>query len=184
MEGYPLVEGGLEYLFGVTYLNSRSRKFIDWWAHSPEKEKLAFEGFIDWVHSRWEHDPRMHIYHYASYEISAVRRLMGRYGTREKEVDHLLRNNVFVDLYTVVRQGLRVGEPSYSIKNIERLYRGKREGDVTTSVGSIVFYERWLESGDSTDWKDSPILQQIRDYNRDDCGVSLPPKNPPSQPET
>ena len=94
---------------------------------------------------------------------------MGRYGTREKELDHLLRNNVFVDLYTVVRQGIRVGEPSCSIKNIEHLYRGKREGDVTTSVGSVVFYERWLESDESPDWKNSPVLQQIRDYNRDDC---------------
>jgi uncharacterized protein len=93
---------------------------------------------------------------------------MGRYGTREREIDHLVRNNVFVDLYTVVRQGIVVGEPSYSIKSIEHLYREGREGEITTSVGSIIFYERWLDSGDSTDWADSEILQQIREYNRDD----------------
>jgi uncharacterized protein len=31
-----------------------------------------------------------------------MRKLMGRFGTREMEVDNLLRNEVFVDLYRVV----------------------------------------------------------------------------------
>jgi uncharacterized protein len=39
-----------------------------------------------------------------------MRKLMGRFGTTEMEVDNLLRNEVFVDLYRVVQQGLRVGE--------------------------------------------------------------------------
>lgn len=39
-----------------------------------------------------------------------MRKLMGRFGTREMEVDNLLRNEVFVDLYRVVQQGLRVGD--------------------------------------------------------------------------
>ena len=33
----------------------------------------------------------------------------------------------FVDLYKVVKGALLVGEPRYSIKNVEHLYRGKRE---------------------------------------------------------
>ena len=40
--------------------------------------------------------------------------LEGKYGSREEEVDALLRNDVLVDLYTIVRQGVRVGEPGYS----------------------------------------------------------------------
>jgi predicted RecB family nuclease len=32
-----------------------------------------------------------------------------RYGTREPEVDELLRRKVFVDLYAVVRQAMRIG---------------------------------------------------------------------------
>ena len=35
---------------------------------------------------------------------------MSRYGTREAEVDDLLRRKVFVDLYTIVRQALRIGD--------------------------------------------------------------------------
>jgi predicted RecB family nuclease len=169
MEGYPHFEGGLEYLFGATYVESGKPKFIDWWAHSPAEEKKAFQDFIDWAHARWRKDPVMHIYHYASYEVSAMRRLMGRHGTREDQVDDLLRNEVFVDLYGVVRNGLRVGTESYSIKDVEKLYRGKRSGEVTEAGGSIVAYQRWLESGEPPDAAASPLLGSIRDYNRDDC---------------
>jgi uncharacterized protein len=111
----------------------------------------------------------MHIYHYADYERAAVRRLASSHATRENEVDELLRNNVFVDLYQVVRHGLRVGEPNYSIKSIELLYREKRKGDVTTAGESIVYYANWTESGQPRDWKNASWLKQIRDYNADDC---------------
>lgn len=60
----------------------------------------------------------MHIYHYANYEIAACGKLMGRYGICEHEVDQLLCNEVFVDLYKVVKGGLLLGEPRYSIKNV------------------------------------------------------------------
>ena len=58
---------------------------------------------------------------------------MGRYGTREDEVDRLLRGRVFVDLYRAVRQGLRASVESYSIKKIEPLYGFHRDGDIIPS---------------------------------------------------
>ena len=173
MEGYPLVEGGLEYLFGAAYRADGREEFIDWWAHDGVTEKRALEGFIDWVMERRRRDRTMHVYHYAAYEVSAIRRLMGRYATREEEVDELLRGEVFVDLYKVVREGLRIGEPSYSIKNVEHLDMDRREGEVTDAGASIVAYERWIESGDPPDWRASPVLNGIRDYNIDDCISTL-----------
>ncbi len=169
MEGYPLVKGGLEYLFGAFTLDDDQRMFHDWWAHDIDQERRAFCDFIDWVYARWQADPTMHIYHYANYEVAALRRLMGRHGSREAEVDSLLRHEVFIDLYAVVRHGVRVGEPHYSIKNLERLYRPVRVGEVTSAVDSIAVYERWLASGEAQDWTASPLLQAIRAYNRDDC---------------
>ena len=169
MEGYPLVQGGLEYLFGVWILDPDSPQFLDWWGHDRGEEKQAFEGFIDWVYARWKAHPGLHIYHYAAYEVSAVRRLSTRHDTRQEEVDILLRNNVFVDLYQVVRHGLRIGEDSYSIKRVERLYRPKRSTDVANAVDSIVQYARWIETCEPKDWHQSPILKGIRDYNEDDC---------------
>ncbi len=171
MEGYPLAEGGagLEYLLGATYEEADELKFKDWWAHNPVQEKQAFEDFIDWTYERWIADPAMHIYHYAPYETTALKRLMGRYGTREEKLDNLLRDNVFVDLYQVVRQGLCVGEPSYSIKNLEHLYWKKREGDVVNAQASVVQYFQWMQSGERESPNDSKILKDIYDYNRDDC---------------
>ncbi len=169
MEGYPLVKGGLEYLFGALTLDDGQSVFHDWWAYDIDQERQAFCAFIDWVYARWQADPTLHIYHYANYEVAALRRLMGRYGSREAAVDALLRHEVFVDLYAVVRHGVRVGEPHYSIKNLERLYRPARAGAVTSAVDSIAVYERWLASGEIQDWTSSPLLQAIRAYNQDDC---------------
>ena len=171
MEGYPLVHGGLEYLFGASTRNEQTGAFDfkDWWAHDRAGEKRAFEGFVDWVFDWWKQNPGMHIYHYAAYEVSAVRRLSTRHDTRQDEVDTLLRNNVFVDLYQIVSHGLRIGEDSYSIKKVERLYRPKRATDVATAVDSIVQYAHWIASNQPDEWTKSPILKDIRDYNEDDC---------------
>jgi predicted RecB family nuclease len=169
MEGYPFHEGGLEYLFGVSCMEGGTLVFKDWWAHNSVEEKKAFEGFIDWLHDRWLSDPDLHVYHYGDYEVSAVKRLMSRYGCREDKVDDLLRNGVFVNLYRIVGQGLKVGEPKYSLKNIEHLYRDKRAGDVATAAQSVVEYQRWLSSADGATWQTSEILKGIRDYNEEDC---------------
>ncbi|MGC3976081.1 MAG: TM0106 family RecB-like putative nuclease [Nitrospira sp.] len=171
MEGYPLATGGLEYLFGCCTRTDRpdAWDFRDWWAHDREGEKSAFEGFVDWAYARWRQNRGLHIFHYAAYEVSAVRRLSTQHDTRQDEVDELLRHSVFVDLYQVVRHGLRIGEDSYSIKSVERLYRPKRATTVATAGDSIVQYARWIESGEPRDWNDSPILKGIRDYNEDDC---------------
>ncbi|NYT78022.1 TM0106 family RecB-like putative nuclease [Alcaligenaceae bacterium] len=174
IEGFPLDEGGLEYLWGCTYLDDAGqRQFKDFWAHDREQEKQAFSDFIHWVYERWLRDPTMHIYHYANYEIAACRRLMGRYGIGEHEVDQLLRNNVFIDLYKIVKGGLRVGEPKYSIKNIEHLYRGKRDTAVGSGGDSVVVYEQWRnlhqQGQEGNTWQTSAILKDIRDYNIDDC---------------
>ena len=87
IEGHPLVDGGLEYLWGVSYHNTQAAQgkayaFIDWWAHDQKQEKRAFEDFIDWTYQRWQQDKTMHVYHYASYEITAIRKLSTRNQTR------------------------------------------------------------------------------------------------------
>jgi uncharacterized protein len=169
MEGYPLTEGGLEYLFGATYIENGTPQFKDFWAHTRAEEKRAFEDFVDWIYARYQGDPSMHVFHYASYEVSALRRLMGSHATREHEVDALLRGEVFVDLYRVVRQSMRIGAASYSLKKVEQLYRPKRAGDVANAAQSVVEYARWLEERDGADHTTSAILGAIRDYNKEDC---------------
>lgn len=171
MEGFPLVPGGLEYLFGAVVRTAQDDgcEYLDWWGHDREEERQAFEGFVDWVYARWKANPGMHVYHYAAYEVSAIRRLSTQHDSRQDEVDDLLRHEVFVDLYQVVRHALRIGEDSYSLKSVEHLYRPERLTQVTTAAESMVQYARWIESGQPCDWTGSAILASIRDYNRDDC---------------
>ncbi len=169
MEGFPLIDDGREYLFGACHFEAGELRFSDWWAHSPAQEKRAFESFVRWVHGRSSANPGLHIYHYNHYEVTALRRLMGKYGTCEQEIDELLERQVFVDLYRVVRQAVMIGEPSYSLKFVEHLYRGRREGDVASAGESMVFYQRWLLAPDGETPATSKILKQIRDYNEQDC---------------
>jgi uncharacterized protein len=169
IEGDPYVgDEGLEYLFGVGWLDADGTWcYQASWAHSAAEEKSAFEAVVDLFMERWAQDPGLHIYHYADYERTALGRLMGRHATREEEVDSLLRGRVLCDLYRVVRQGMLVGTPSYSLKKLEPLYMDRREGSITDAGSSIVEYERWLETGDDA------ILADLGAYNNDDCHSTM-----------
>lgn len=163
MEGDPLYasDRGLEYLFG--FYSPFDDRYTAFWARSRDDERAAFEAAADFIAERRRRFPLMHVYHYAPYETVAMRRLMGIYGTRERTIDDLLRNEVFVDLYAVVRQALRISQPSYSIKKLEPFYGMERETDVRRGDDSIVMFERWLAGGDDA------ILHDIERYNEDDC---------------
>ena len=89
---------------------------------------------------------------------------MAEHATREDELDDLLRREVFVDLYQVVRQSLRISHPSYSIKKVRTFFmEGAGKGAVTDGGDSILEFERWRRTGDPA------ILQAITDYNEEDC---------------
>lgn len=163
MEGDPLHESGLEYLFGIYVRNGSQGEFHDFWAHDRHQEKRAFGDFVDFVSQRLRDNPHAHIYHYAHYEPEAMKRLMSLHGIREAEIDQWLREGRFVDLYKVVREAIRVSEPRYSIKNLETFYMEKRAGEVTNAGASIVYYEKWRQTHDEL------LLRKIRDYNEDDC---------------
>ncbi|MFN2484055.1 MAG: TM0106 family RecB-like putative nuclease [Candidatus Limnocylindria bacterium] len=179
IEGDPYAfDDGLEYLFGFIDPSERdvagtprSRAF---WGTDRAAEKVAFERATDLMIERLDADPAMHVYHFAPYEPSAMKRLMGRHATREDEVDRLLRAGVFVDLHRVVKQGLRASVESYSIKKLEPLYGFTREIDLRDAGSSIVAFETWLQLGDEAAPADDPaILERIAAYNRDDCTSNL-----------
>ena len=174
-EGDPLyTEGtarhwGIDYLFGWVDIDEQ---YSALWAHSFEDEKRAFETFLQVVAAQRASHPGMHIYHYAPYEPTHLLAMAARYGVGEAEVDRLLRDGVFVDLYPVVRRALRVGSRSYSIKKLEPLYMGSdvRTSDVQKGDDSIVRYveaRALAEAGDRTGA--AAILDDLADYNRYDC---------------
>ncbi|MCL6562005.1 MAG: TM0106 family RecB-like putative nuclease [Firmicutes bacterium] len=165
LEGDPWAEGGQrEYLWGWGCWDGGEWRYRCLWGHTPEAERAAFEAFVDWVMARWARHPGMHVYHYNHYEVDALKRLAGRHGTREAEVDRLLRGEVLVDLYRVVREAVQVSEESYSIKALEHLYRGAGRATAVQEGGaSVAAYRRWLATGDDA------LLEELARYNADDC---------------
>jgi uncharacterized protein len=162
-EGDPLYPDGLEYLMGVYFMDGDEEKFKPFWAHDHDSEREAFEQLIDFFAAQLAAHPAAHIYHYNHYEETALKRLASGYGTREDFVDRLLRGRKLVDLYKVVREGVRVSEPRYSLKNLEAFYMEGRGGEVKTAADSIVVYEKWRATGDA------PLLGEIAAYNEIDC---------------
>ena len=144
MEGFPyFIEGdGLEYLFGNTNWND---EFIEFWANDRFEEKKAFIEFVQWAVAKMQADPGAHIYHYASYENSALVRLSTRFGVMLDEVRWLQTNGKLIDLYPYVRNSLVVGEDGYSIKDLERHYGFKRTSETKNANASIEDYQNWRD---------------------------------------
>ena len=163
MEGDPLYPNGLEYLFGVYYFKDGKELFLPFWAHDHEEEKETFKRFMGFLADHLAEHPHAHIYHYNHYETTALKRLACRYAVCEEQLDNLLRNQKFVDLYLVVRESIRTSEPGYSIKNMEAFYMDKRANAVATAADSIIVYNEWRETGADE------LLQEISDYNEVDC---------------
>ncbi|MBJ7608150.1 MAG: TM0106 family RecB-like putative nuclease [Candidatus Dormibacteraeota bacterium] len=164
MEGDPFAgDGGLEYLFGISEIDAGAACFTPFWGHDRAGEKVAFEALIDFIIERLDRNPTIHVYHYAQYEPVALKKLMSRHATREDQVDRLLRAGVLVDLYQVVRQGIRVSCESYGLKSLEVFFMPARTEGIADGAGSIVAYERWRDTRDPAE------LDNIAVYNERDC---------------
>jgi predicted RecB family nuclease len=174
-EGDPLYQEGsawgLDYLFGLIQTDET---FVPFWAHSLAEERLALIDFLDYLTARREKHPHMHVYHYASYERTHLLSLAARHGYGEEIVDDLLRNNVLVDLYPVVKQGLRIGSRSYSLKKLEPLYMDVKRDGVSNAADSITEYVRYRDLLDDGKAREAAsVLDDIARYNEYDCRSTL-----------
>jgi predicted RecB family nuclease len=187
LEGFSFYEeaGGLEYLFGWVGHGDLSDdapetakpQFDYGWADDRDAERRIFEEFVDFATARLEQHPDAHIYHYANYEIAALKRLAARHQSRSLDVTRLIDAGVFIDLYRVVSKTLVVGQESYSIKKLETYYTFSRASEVTEAMGSIEYYDEYREligAGDAESLAQAEKLKrQVLNYNRDDCVSTL-----------
>jgi predicted RecB family nuclease len=161
-------EGSREYLFGLGWVDQGGEfQFKGWWAFDDAEERKAFEEVMDWITRVVAGRPDAHVYHYAPYEPSAFKRLSGRYATREAELDVMLRAGTFVDLYAVVRESVRAGVETYSIKSMEPFYNFTRDIDLRKAGHERQTIEIALESGDVRAIPDE-VRAAVEGYNRDD----------------
>lgn len=164
-EGDPLVEPtGLEYLFGWVFQD----QYYHIWVHNMDEEKAALEKFIDFVFEKREEFPDLHIYHFSPYESAALKRMMGKYATKENEIDILLRTEKFVDLHRILKQSIRAGVEKYSLKDLEKYHGFLREIDLRIVSGFKADLEFLLEANKINAITEE-MINIIRQYNEDDC---------------
>ncbi|MBI4402894.1 MAG: TM0106 family RecB-like putative nuclease [Deltaproteobacteria bacterium] len=163
LESYPLIEGGLVYLFGISQSQKGQPKYQCLWAHDSKAEKSSLEETIDFIYEQWSNNSVLHVYHYGSYDCATLESLVEKYDTRYKELDDLLRNHVFVNVHRIIRQAFLIGTPSYSLKCVEKLIGEARAVGVLDGGDSIVQYALWVEV------KRQEILDEIKKYNETDC---------------
>lgn len=164
-EGDRLVEpDGLEYMIGYVHKGL----YHALWAKNEAEEKAIFQKFIDFAFALKQEDPTLHIYHYAPYEVTAFKRLMGKYASRENEIDTFLRSNTFIDLYTVVRQSVRASVEKYSIKDLEIFFGYERKMDLRVLSSYKSQLELLLQTG-NIDKLTEETADAVQLYNQDDC---------------
>jgi len=164
-------EWGLDYLFGLVEPDATFRAF---WAHDYAEERVALEQFLAYVAERRAKHPGMHIYHYAAYERTHLLSLAARHGVGEDTVDDLLRDDVLVDLYPLVKKSVRVGSHSYSIKKLEPLYMPSERSGVANAADSVSEYadaRQLIRDGDVA--AGQAKLDAIASYNEYDCVSTL-----------
>jgi len=111
-------EFGLQYLFGVVDTaevdDAALPRYTQIWAFDRAGEKRAFEQLTDFITERRARHPGLRVYHYNHYQPTsvdhltelhgtrqeAVGALMGRFATREDEVDDLFRLGVMMSSST------------------------------------------------------------------------------------
>ena len=166
-------EGGIEYLFGIAFLNeSNEIVYKSYWAKNRMEEKNMFSEFMSFILKRWEVFPGMHIYHYAPYEPTAIKRLASRSSIFEQEVDQLLRSDRFIDLFSVIKETLIASVESYSLKEIEKFTDYSRKADLRIASDARRRMSIALDFDDFSSLSD-PDFELIETYNKDDCLATM-----------
>ena len=169
MEGDPYFEPayGLEYLFGLVTVDEGSPLVA-----IPSVEPRGREARLRTVHrfrlGSSRRFPDLHIYHYAAYEPTTLKRLMTEHATREDELDELLRREAFVDLFQVVRRSMRISHNSYSIKAVRQFFMPEAGKGAVTGGGPI---DSRVPAVDGH--RRSEHSRRHQRYNEEDCDSTL-----------
>lgn len=173
LEGDPFVGlSGREYLFGAALSGAEGPTYEYRWALTPADEKAAFQWFVEIVMDRWTRHPSMHVYHFAPYEPSALKRLMGRYGVCEDEIDRMLRANLLIDLHTVVKRSVRASVEQYSLKALEVFHGFQRKVRLEDAGHAMRQMQHGLEMARGHE-VDESVREVVLLYNADDCFSTL-----------
>lgn len=166
-EGHPFwhADHDLFFLAGLYNQVEGTWTYDARWAHDLDEQSRMIDSLVDFFNDRRMQYPGYHVYHYNHTERSALERLT-RGSASEALLASLVDTGLFVDLYAVVRNAIRVGAESYGLKYVEKLADFVRSGDIEQGAGAVVEYEHFMRSADAG------ILESIAGYNEQDVAAT------------
>ena len=97
---------------------------------------------------------------------------MGRYATREDQIDRMLRARLFVDLHAIVKRSIRAGVEQYSLKALEQFHNFERKIALEEARSAMRQVAHALELQE-TERIDEQLRLTVAQYNADDCRSTL-----------
>ncbi len=156
IEGDPLL--GIQYLFGMLIVKPDQEPIFKYFiAEKPEDEGNMWSEFLEWL--KVENLTDFKIYHFHHYEKTYLNKLSDVYGGNEQLLDFI---NNLIDLSPLFLKSFIFPVYFYSIKDIAKHLNFKWQHEKAGGGQSILWYEKWLETGDRK------VLQDIINYNEDD----------------
>ncbi len=147
---------GVIYLMGTFIRERRREKFVYDVAKHPDEERHMW---LDFVHRMDRLDG--YIYHYGSYEVAALRKLMERYNPDDERV--LAMFDRMIDLQKVIKHNVVLPLRGYSLKDVGPWLGYEWGGETQAADDSILEYLTYLETGRQRH------LRNVLQYNEDDC---------------
>ncbi len=144
------------YMFGVLVVDGSSEDYIVFTAERPEDEEENWNRFVQFLRQY----AGSQIYHYGWYEVDVFRRLVQKYDAPDAVQD--MFEDDMVDLLTHMRGHVIFPSPFYSLKDIAKFLGFNWRIKDASGLDSILWYEKWLETGDRS------FLKDIEEYNEDD----------------
>ncbi|WP_036528002.1 AAA domain-containing protein [Nocardia sp. CNY236] len=113
--------------------------------HVVAQERRLLEQVLDYLTQRRRLYPDLHIYHYTSVVRTTLAHRTGRCGVDEQLLDEVLGTGAFIDLYPIVRNAVLVGESSYDLGQLRRLFSATAlPSGATSDCRAVLWLRDWL----------------------------------------
>ncbi len=156
IESHPPTD--TDYLFGFWIREPGHERYHTFLAERPEDEEQLWRAFLAWLPTL---PAEYTVYHYASFEITELRRLSLRYGDAENPWLARFVSRC-VDLQKIARTSIVFPIYFYSLKKIAKFLGFSWNGEIQNGGASVLMYDQWRTTGDRAH------LNSILQYNEED----------------
>lgn len=157
----------IDYLIGVLTRKDENEEYMPFIAHELDKEGEMFHQFVKWLLKQDD----FIIYHWHHYDRVHLERLADRYGLQDK-----IRKVIFGNMRDLYRDAVSCfAFPTYGngLKEVASYLGYKWKRPDINALESIALYFQYLENPDKNKGK----MQEVIDYNEDDCRATMLVKN-------